>query len=351
MYKDYLDFLVNVNEDRDIKILQLTDFQPIDPSQQRFFDRLHGVPSQPFSQIEKNNRLYRYIDEHIKDSQPDLILITGDIIYGEFDDNGSNLLEIIEFMDKYQIPWAPIFGNHDRESKKGVRWQCQQFENSKFCLFKHGNVTGNCNYTIGVLRENKLVNVIFMVDSNGTGHGHRYTYLTDYPLYNLDENVIEEPAIFKDQIDWIDNISTKIESEYPDVKEMLCTHIVPEFISKQCEKNHYQADSEYMNSETYTLGIDRVALNGDSGTKGERYCSCQTFNLLDVLKKHNFTHMFVGHDHVNDISVLCDTVRVTFGMKTGTFDYYKNIGYTLIKIDKNNEVSFKHELAKEIYKR
>ena len=82
------DFSININSSRDIRILQITDFQPIDPSQIRYEMRLGGRHEKTFPIEEKNVCLYDNIRESIAKSKPDLIIITGDIVYGEFDDNG-----------------------------------------------------------------------------------------------------------------------------------------------------------------------------------------------------------------------------------------------------------------------
>ena len=70
-------------------------------------------------------------------------------------------------MNQYDIPWAPVFGNHDNESMKGVDWQCEQLKRAKKCLFLQRELTGNGNYTVGIRKGNELKRVFFMLDSNG----------------------------------------------------------------------------------------------------------------------------------------------------------------------------------------
>lgn len=64
----------------------------------------------------------------VAQAYPDLIIITGDIVYGSFDDSGATLRWMCKLLDSFEIPWAPVFGNHDNESKMGVAWQCRQLE-------------------------------------------------------------------------------------------------------------------------------------------------------------------------------------------------------------------------------
>ncbi len=134
------DFIVEVETGREPVVLQLTDPQIIDAGQTR--PGRDGVHYTDWATDKMDIRCYNYLTETITAVNPDLIILTGDIIYGEFDDNGSALLKFIEFMESFQIPWAPVFGNHDNESKMGADWQCQQFENAEYCLFEQKNLDG-----------------------------------------------------------------------------------------------------------------------------------------------------------------------------------------------------------------
>ena len=161
---DYVDFLVDVESGREIRVLQLSDVQTIDASQKRTPDRISDS-----SKPDTFNGYEKYIGQVVTSYQPDLIIVTGDNTYGEFDDSGESLLNWIEFMDSFQIPWAPVFGNHDNESNMGVDWQCDQFEASEYCLFMQRELTGNGNYSVGLTQGGELKRVFYMLDSNGCG--------------------------------------------------------------------------------------------------------------------------------------------------------------------------------------
>ena len=189
------DFIVEVPEGRDPVVLQLTDTQIIDAGQAR--PGRGGVDDVFWATDQVEERCYEFIYETVAATQPDLIIMTGDNVYGEFDDNGSALLGLVEFMESFQIPWAPIFGNHDNESAMGVDWQCQQFENAQFCLFEQKELTGNGNYSVGIAQGGKLKRVFYMLDSNGCG--------------NPSEKTLENPHFTRnsgfgvDQIQWYTN--------------------------------------------------------------------------------------------------------------------------------------------------
>lgn len=130
-----------------------------------------------------------------------LIVLTGDLVYGEFDDSGTALQGLIDCLDSFEVYWAPVFGNHDNESAKGALWQCEQLEKSEYCLFDRGPVeTGNGNYCIGIKQGGRLVRTVVLMDSNGCGAA------TD-PL------VKKTAGFTNEQKNWLYNISAKIQED------------------------------------------------------------------------------------------------------------------------------------------
>ena len=125
------DFVVSLSEDRintKIKILQLTDMQVIDSSQRRTPDRIRADEIAAWDPKNFDAQCGNHIRSLIAQTKPDLIIMTGDIVYGSFDDNGTTLDWFCNLMDSFKIPWAPTFGNHDNESRKGVDWQCARLK-------------------------------------------------------------------------------------------------------------------------------------------------------------------------------------------------------------------------------
>ena len=156
------DFVVQLGDKRKntkIKLLQITDMQFIDSMQRRTPDRLRIGEINAWIPENFDKQCGNQIRSLITQTNPDLIFITGDMIYGSFDDKGSTFEWFCVFMDSFEIPWAPVFGNHDNESVKGVAWQCEKLQKSKNCLFRRGNVSGNGNYTVGIATGDKLIRV------------------------------------------------------------------------------------------------------------------------------------------------------------------------------------------------
>ena len=92
---DGCDFVVGLGEERKntkIKLLQLTDMQVIDSFQRRTPDRLRIDEINSWNPANFDEQCGDGIRSLIAQTKPDLIFITGDIIYGSFDDNGTNPL-------------------------------------------------------------------------------------------------------------------------------------------------------------------------------------------------------------------------------------------------------------------
>ena len=305
---ELIDFTVSVPEGREPIILQLTDPQIIDSSKARTEDRLGSTHKDYWAADKKEERCYGYLREIITNTSPDLIIITGDIIYGEFDDNGDNMIEFVKFMESFNIPWAPVFGNHDNESKMGADWQSEQFENAENCLFLQRELTGNGNYTVGIEQGGELTRVFFMLDSNGCGNvsaeslanGHTVSYV----------------GFGKDQIDWYTDTAKKITNVSPKTRFSAAWHIQPNVF--------LDALALYDTDGTAKVFIDYVEnrYDGDFGyigakLKGEWDIDKSVFNGL---KNLGFDSIFVGHEHQNSASIVYEGVRLQYGMKSSAYD-------------------------------
>ena len=234
-------------------------------------------------------------------------------------------------MDSLQIPWAPLFGNHENETKMGVTWQCQQFEESPYCLFKRGNGSGNSDYSIGITQAGKLVKAIFMMDSNGCTYAYKDPYPSNYAevnngetTYNAGEKVKTTVGFAQDQVRWLKNHSSDIDEAYPEdkISKIMATHIpIKEF----------RTLNEY-------VGQGELSSEGAFGAMTRSSNCFESYGLWNVLKMHHFDGVFVGHVHENSGSMVYDGIRLTYGLKTGTFDSYDDdkLGGTAITLDYEN---------------
>lgn len=303
-----VDFVVEVEEGRDPIVLQLTDTQIIDSSQQRTPDRLGAELTAYWAKENKEARCYGYIRQLVQRSSPDLILLTGDIVYGEFDDDGSALTEFVAFMDSFDIPWAPVFGNHENESKMGVDWQCRQFENAENCLFKRRELTGNGNYSVGIKQGEKLLRVFYMLDSNGCSAASDESYDTG--------RIRLSNGLESDQIDWYASEIRQLKEKSPDTKTSLAFHIpMLAFIDALTEKYGYTE------AGFAPIDLDSVGLDGDFGYVGGRFSGWDIGNRMwNLVLSLGIDSIFVGHEHVISSGVKYEGVQLQFGLKSSTYD-------------------------------
>lgn len=304
---EYVDFVVSVPEGREPVILQITDTQIIDTSQCRTSDRLGSTHMAYWAPDKKNVRCYDFLEEIIYNTEPDLILITGDIIYGEFDDSGESLIEFVDFMESMGVPWAPVFGNHENESKMGADWQSAQFENAENCLFLQRKLTGNGNYTVGIEQGGKLTRVFFMVDSNGCGNASEETMANGHTQ--------RVQGFANDQIKWYTKTAKSIKAASPDTKISFAFHIQLEVFA--------DAFARYTTDPSNHVFIDYATnkQEGDFGYIHKHYTGFDSDrSVWNGLKELGVDSIFVGHEHANSASIVYEGVRLQFGMKSTSYD-------------------------------
>ena len=306
-----IDFMIEI-EERDIVVLQLTDTQIIDASQKRHADRLGSNLEAYWAKSKMEERCFSSLRKTIKAVKPDLIIITGDLVYGEFDDAGTSLLALIEFIENFHIPWAPVFGNHDGESRKGADWQCEQLENAENCLFMQRTLTGNGNYTVGIRQGGTLKRVFFMLDSNGSGAMSAETYANGHSSAIC--------GFGKDQIDWYAQVASQIAEFAPEAKLSFAFHV-----QLQSFADAY-AKYGFTNSNTITapINIDQLenVTEGDFGYLGSDLKGAWDLegSVWESLKRLGVDSVFVGHEHCNSASVVYDGIRCQYGQKSSTYD-------------------------------
>ena len=322
------EFVVDLPKTREgspIRILQLTDPQIIDLSQIEdpaslivekpiFADRFKVWTSGDF-----DAQCGNHIRSLMAQVQPDLVFMTGDIVYGRYDDNGTALKWLCDLMDSFAVPWAPVFGNHDNEAKIGVDAQCRILLESKYCLFKRGEVTGNGNYSVGVAVGGELVRVLHLLDSNGCRH-------------TSDTSVTAKPGLYGDQIELVRSTTAAVSRESGRAVPAFLAFHIPHAIFHKAE-----VEKGYVNETRsfYVIGVDVPALNGDFGFKLD---SCDTFetgvDMVDLFHKNGIEGIFIGHHHNTATLINYKGISLVFGLKTGQYDSYipGNIGGTLITL-------------------
>ena len=293
-----VDFIVDVEGGRQPRILQLADTQIIDPTQYRNDPEADNDPDKRLKDMEA--RCFKYLRQVINRTQPDLILITGDVIYGQFDDSGEALKELVKFFDGFGIPWAPVYGNHDNESHIGVLWQNELLENSEYCLFKAGEVTGNGNYTVGIRQNGKLTRVFFMMDSNGCDQPGKNSVLHVMP---------GGKGLMEDQVEWFVEKGNAIKVADPETNFTFLFHIPFKTFSTA------MATATSRDMGTTATGDGSFGLNPGGSGDWDRDGA-----IYNKMKELGTDSILVGHIHGISASVVYEGVRFQYGQKSSTYD-------------------------------
>ncbi len=327
-----LDYVLDFNVDRDLKILQLTDPQLIDSSQMRSADRLGSSQIEMYKPENFEANAFSYIREAVAASNPDVIFVTGDLVYGEFDDNGSAFLALIEVMESLKIPWAPIFGNHDNESMMGVEWQCEQLMNAEYCLFnRRHSIGGNGNYSVGIAKNGSLERVMYLMDTHAC-----------WDAVDRSEPVENRVGFTEAQLDWYRALALHVGSfAGEEVPSFLCYHVPTTEVIKggYVAGYHDIMENQTTFSGSYQIGVNNVAQPGDMGRHEERFKDAyECDSLLETMQEVGTDGAFFAHSHRNNISVKYGGVRWTFGLKTGTYDRYPtDLGGVLVTLPSGSD--------------
>ncbi|MBQ9117822.1 MAG: metallophosphoesterase [Clostridia bacterium] len=349
------DFVLALNgeEGRDAKILQLTDIQIIDSTQQRYVGRLGESATKFWHPRFLYENAFKYMREAVEKADPDLIVLSGDNTYGQFDDNGTMVKALIKEMDSYEIPWTLTWGNHDQESYLGTDWIISQYQASEYCRFSSndGGITGSGNFTVGIVQNDTVKTAVFCVDSNG-----KSAVAETHPDYGCaqDKVLFTTEGIQADQITWISNELSAFKTAYGEIESIGFTHH-PLYGQKLglVENHGYAPDGKYWlsyggvaNNYEYAASVGEgnldsegalpsISGNGDFGAVYyEPKWTDKDLALHEASKAGGLVGWFYGHIHTNSASVLYDGVRYTNGLKVGTYDAFQadNVGGTLINM-------------------
>jgi hypothetical protein len=278
----------------DFKILVLTDIQ---------------LAANPF----ENSKALKLMEEMVEKTDPDFIMTAGDNVSWFFSDIMTRI--VIRKFESFGIPWGVTLGNHDSEWIEDRNWNGNRYEEADNSLFDMGpgNIHGVGNYVVNIIDESKEpVYSLIMMDSNSR---RKYEDGNDYDI------------IYHDQIKWYEWV---VENQRG-VPTILFFHIpLPEF------KDAETAFKEGKISADLAFGDNREDV----------FCAPVNTGFFDIIKAlDSTTHIFCGHDHINNSSIEYEGIRLTYCLKTGPSSYSDSDreGATLITIkDGTNAVVVEH---------
>ncbi len=325
--------LIRYTTDRPFRILQLTDMQIVDLESTRNPIRDRQIKGAYFKEgvSDMDVRCFQYVSELVKRTQPDLLVLTGDNVYGEFDDRGVMMQMLCERMEALALPWAPIFGNHDNESRMGVRWQMAQFANCPHCLFEEGSVTGHGNYALRLQAAESGADTmtLYLLDSNGCHVvGNPNAPEEGITEDNVDYALIRHQAgIYPDQISWYRTTAERVGAQAGRCVPSLAFFHIPLKMYEEAftVKYGYRFKQDFAANQEGDFGM--ICEHNPNRIDQEHAFYC-------MAKEVGTVAFFAGHEHKNDACIHYDGVCLAYGVKTGIATYYRDeaIGGTLIGI-------------------
>lgn len=335
-----------IKEDGTFKILYLTD--------------LHFINSDVTSKTTvindltlRDNWAMTATIEIINKSNPDLLVVTGDIVFTQSAislitgtmDNYAAFKKAASFIDSFGIPWAFTFGNHDEEGNlsdspevaKSILARYLMSDEIKNCLFVEGpnDINGCGNYIINILNKNNTVNKSLVFFDSGS---NIRVYNEDLKKYTW--HIWNYEYVHDDQLDWYEKSIKEISAIDGKLVESIVFQHIPFYTYKAVldayisalEKNGeswrdtIKYEWPYGTERTLETDIGEITYHGGVCNKeyqGVSYSFIGTYNGVEFDGGHEFErilslgstkHVFCGHDHRNTFSFTYKGIRLTYGM-------------------------------------
>lgn len=307
----------------DFKILQLTDVH---------------LGGSVFTRKKDANAL-NAVKRLIEYSKPDLVAFTGDNCYPMLISSGtcnnmrpSKMLG--ELMEQLGVPWAMVYGNHDSEiiATHTKQQLTNYFASLDTCLFKGTakGVSGDSNYVVKLKNDDgTLNNALVFIDSNAY---EKRSFFSGFDI------------IHDDEVEWYKSEILRLNAENEAVLKLLESGAKKDGenadqIQKYAEKDRKTAKiisslaffhipflefrdawwalQEKSPEARYFFGavLEHDQYFGTPHEKGKMFDT--------ILELGSTKGVFVGHDHLNTLSMEYKGVRLTYGMSIDYLAYHK----------------------------
>lgn len=264
-----------------------------------------------YSSFGKDNLAVNAVVELVGRAKPDLVVLTGDMVFPFWTLTGSrdNLRQtqlIATVMEKLDVYWTVVLGNHD--SEKTAMYDRESiasfYETCKKCLFSKGDsaVDGMGNYTINVKNSSGMITQsLFMFDSHAYGTNTTYANMTQSQM----DFHVERVGAFS-------AYNNAIEEGKGIVKSLAFFHIP---VSEYRDAWNEYVDAGRKNTDNVIYHYGDVKESVSCGDEDNVF---ETF-----LQAGSVQGIFCGHDHVNTFSLTYKGIRLTYGW---SIDYLAYIG-------------------------
>ncbi|MDR1675801.1 MAG: metallophosphoesterase family protein [Tannerella sp.] len=245
--------------------------------------KIMQVTDTHYNALENAGSTQEFLREAIRLVQPDLIMLTGDIVVSENTRRGWQ--EIAGLLTGFRIPWAVVLGNHDSEYELTNKQIIELLSEYPDNLTENGpeDITGNGNYVLPVISST---------------HPDR----TAASLYCFDTRKQHEWIDYT-QMDWYRQQSRRLAGQNggKPLPALAFYHVpVPEY-------------NEVIGKPT-TVGLQQETVCCPTSNSGSFVAMYECGDVMGI---------FVGHDHDNNYIGCLHGICLAYGFKSGRQSYGK----------------------------
>lgn len=277
----------------------------------------------------------RLIRLAVEKEHPDLIVFTGDQIYGmspcyRIGDTEQKVRQVIDLItavaEKYAVPFAVTFGNHDRQCGISNAEQAKIYAaKSRYVGGEYRSDNDRGTYRIPLYSEDGgHVFDIFLIDSNGQSPTGEYM------------------PVSEEQLAWFANEREKAAEKGKYTNALVFQHIpVPEYfdVLKRAEffsKGAVEAFRTHKN-EWYVLP-DEIIKDGGFMLESPAIPDRNSGEFAVLKEKGNVLGIIVGHDHNNSFVAEKNGIKLIYTQCAGFNVYGPGVkrGVRLIELDERD---------------
>jgi len=291
---------LNKTSDKDFVVLNISDPQ---------LSRDEWVQDHPNRNILENT-----LKELVRRAQPQLITVSGDLSWAGHTEAYEHLAN---FLDSLQIPWAPIWGNHDQQQgPEFVDSIVYSFQEHPYCLYETGDkALGSGNYVIAIREGERVVEGIVMMNSHDRA-----------PYCNEEGKTIETWAkLTPQQLVWY-------QEQVEQLREMGCNDTtmilhIPIYAYRTAFKCAFAGDGKPGDvnvAQSYTSECWNEGFGDSFGVCHEEIASYpEDEGAFECIKALGSTKtVLCGHDHVNNFVIRYQGVTLAYSLKLGSGCYW-----------------------------
>lgn len=315
--EDYISSLPLFDSASSVRVLQLTD--------------IHWNFT---TDMEKEKK---YLSALVKNSNPDVIMTTGDNILTASKENFTSLFDLFESFSEllgHDVYYGVTWGNHDQQGLFDPYFPGRLASSRKHSLYKEidDDLRGESNYVVSLTKGGQPIWQLYALDTNSLHYS--------FPSFSYSYDVVSD-----EQIAWYEQETKLAQSQNPDVKSLMYFHI-PLWETAYAYKQFMGGETPGYISSSSGFCYEKT-WNLDGLGETPVYAGYKQSALFATAQElGNCQAMFYGHDHKNDfaakftLSLDKEPIALCYGLKSGSGLTYnpERIGGNLAVISSEGEV-------------